>query len=791
MRLRGASLNGKPQRLLGRRAGVPQLPTVARLVPRAAFACVCVCACPLAAPLDAQESAASLLLKARQQRYQQDSALSDYRVIARQRWSGGIGLASASGLGPAGRMRLAARFETVARMYWHHRHGAFAELLASRGVAPIDGEIEPSVMTDDIAFTLPYAVGRDQLWPISELKESLPGEPVWITHPLEDGSDSLYTFRLGGSLAITLPSGRRVALRELYVTPRRPHERLIVGSLWLDEATGALVRAAYRPSEALDLEPLIAKEIGEQDMEAFSKLGPFRGNVEEVVIEHGLFAERFWLPRTRLVYAEGTAKMGRITISIEQSFSYEAVHAIASASPDAATMRDAARGSRGERASSGRVRDYDHYVNGWPVNGFRHCRDGGLDAPPLSVDSLAQLTGITERRVAGLRLRVVFPCSREQLDRSPLLPPSIYDPSEELFTETDLDGLRREVEGAVAMSRQADWAPQPVRYSYGIDEGMLRFNRIEGLSAGIHAQRALGSGYTVMGWARLGVADWQPNAEVALERGSGSLLLRAAAYRRLEAANDWGAPLGLAASTGALLFGNDYGMYYRAHGAELVGVRHRVSSGTTFAWRAFVERQETAEREHDFALAHLVDRRDFAPNIVATSGGYAGLRTRLAGTVGNDPRRAQVSGELVLEGATGPLRYARTRGEARVARRLNERTLAAVVLASGTSSGRLPRQRQFFLGGPWTLHAHRVGDVMGEAFWFARGEVGRDDEFVRTSLFYDLGWAGARQDFARSASRSSAAGAGFSILDGLMRLDVSARLEGRPRWGLDLFLDIR
>lgn len=129
---------------------------------------------------------------------------------------------------------------------------------------------------------------------------------------------------------------------------------------------------------------------------------------------------------------------------------------------------------------------------------------------------------------------------------------------------------------------------------------------------------------------------------------------------------------------------------------------------------------------------------------MATSGNYAGLRARLAGIVGNDPRRAQVSGELVLEAATGPLRYARTRGETRIARRLSERTLAAVVLASGTSSARLPTQRQVFLGGPWTLHAHRVGEVMGESFWYARGEVGSDDELVRTSLFYDVGWAGDR-----------------------------------------------
>ncbi len=744
-----------------------------------------LCSCQLAAA-SAPDSltAASLISLARLQRYQQDSALSDYTAIAKQRWTAGIGLASLSGLGPAGRTRTAARFESVVRMHWHHQLGGFAEMLAARGAAPIVGEMEPSAATADVVFVLPYAPGRDQLWPMSELQESLPDGREWIAHPLASGSDSLYTFALGGALAITLPDGRTLQLREVHVRPRRPDERLIVGSLWLDIASGALVRAAYRPSAELDLYPLLSENVDAADRELFRRFGPYRANVEEVVIEHGLYAGRFWLPRARLVYAEGTARMGRATFGIEQTFSYEAVRAMGPGETQARVSDTVPLPKYGDAFDM-------TVINGRRVVTSRRCGDRRSDAQGLSLDSIATLSNLARRRVSGTAVNVLFPCDVDSLVSSPLLPSSLFEAGEGLFTETDLNRLRREMSTALAMDQQATYAPQPVQWTYGLNDGLTRFNRIEGLSLGVRGEKPLGNGFQLSGTARLGVADLEPNVEVGVVRSSGSGQWRVNAYRRLNASNDWGAPLGTAASFGALILGTDYGMYSRSHGVELSAARHRIATGRTIGVRAFVERQEAAEKTHDFAIGHWIDGADFPANLVATAATFGGIDTRISGTLGNDPRRLQVSGELATEAATGPGDYLRVRGETRLARRLGSRNVLALVLAAGSSSGNLPPQREYLLGGPWTLHAQRVGEVRGESFWFSRTELGRDFGALRLALFSDLGWAGPRQAFAASADRRASAGTGVSLLDGLLRFDVSARVEGRPRWTVDLAIDVR
>ena len=106
-------------------------------------------------------------------------------------------------------------------------------------------------------------------------------------------------------------------------------QRLIVGSLWVDQQSGSLVRAAYRPSMPMDLWPFMEREIGRNDRDKVRKFGPFTGNVREIVVENGLYEGRFWLPRVRIADAEGTAKGGRITMSIEQTFTYQNVRALA------------------------------------------------------------------------------------------------------------------------------------------------------------------------------------------------------------------------------------------------------------------------------------------------------------------------------------------------------------------------------------------------------------------------------------------------------------------------------
>lgn len=755
-----------------------------------ALACACqVAAAPAVA--DTGQSAAQLVMRARANRYQQDAALAEYRTLAKQRWTGQVGIAAAAGLGPLGRMRLAARFETVARLGWHHRHGAWAELIASRGVAPIAGEMEPDPVTDEMAFALPYHPGRDRLWPMDEMVGALPeGLDVWISHPLDAGSDSLYRFALGGRQILTLPDGRRIQVRELLVRPVRPDHRLIVGSLWVDLVDGALVHAAYRPSVPVDLWPYMERNFDESDRTIVRKLGPFRGNVEEIVVEHGLFAQRFWLPRVRIAHAEGTAKGGRVTISIEQTFTYELVNALAdgeSQAPQPARLtgglrEDARDGSGLYYGPSG----FDRRSAG--------CEQVG-DSARLGVpaESLAALGGRRRRTQEGIPIRVLYPCTREQLLASPALPGSIYAPSEELFTERDLSRLQSEVRAALDLSDQAGWSPQATTWRYGLEDGLIRYNRIEALSAGARGERELGRGYAFDAMARIGVADLEPNFDLGLQRRSGRAALRAALYRRLDAVNDWGAPLGLSASLNTLLFGRDDWMYLRALGAELRGVHSRVSGGTVTTWRLFAEQHRTASVGTSLSLARGLVGIDFAPNVTAREGLYFGAAATVARMWGADPLGAQFSARLALEGAGGEADYGRASTELRLSHGLGGRVVGALTGAAGSSVGELPAQRQWHLGGAQTIHAHRVGARSGDAFFLGRAEVATGMPLVRPVLFADWGWAGDRTRVSqlRSTDHLWAAGAGFAFLDGIVRVDVARALGDRKGWSLDLSVDVR
>ncbi|MBX3175114.1 MAG: hypothetical protein KF709_11920 [Gemmatimonadaceae bacterium] len=748
-----------------------------------------LCACQIAAsaPPPENPSAAALVARARAARYQQDSLLEEYHATAKQRWTAQIGVASGLAVGPIGRMRLAARFETVARSGWHHQFGAWTELIAGRGVAPIVGEIEMDVVDDEMAIVIPYYPGRDRLWPVDELAdvtEDLDGAPTFFEHPLSAGSDSLYRFQLGGTLELSLPSGRRLRLRELILQPRRPDSRLIVGSLWVDDASGALVRAAYRPSVPVDLWPFFKGEFNRDEEKMFRQFGPFRGDIEEILIEHGLFEERFWLPRVRLATAAGSAKGGRITISIEQTFEYERVRALPTgiaqaAQPDRESIRrwnDRFQRMRGsDRVDSGTCRD---------------SRDPNEAA--LSVDSLIRRDDMHIRASQeGVRVRVLYPCNHRDLVNSPALPPSIYAPSEELFTEADFDRLHDDIGKALAISRQADWSPQPARWSYGLQPGLLRYNRVEGLAIGVRGDREFGSGLAGDATLRLGVADLEPNVELALSRASGVSAYRLGAYHRLDASDDWGNPLGLSASLAAFLLGNDYGFYHRSTGVELTGTHRRISGHVALGWRLFAERDNEAEVETSFSFGRAIIGHDFVPNIVPLAGDFYGAASTVSFGLGANPEGVQLSGALRLEGASGEAEYGRGMLDLRLGTGLGRGFGVAVSGAAGSSVGELPVQRHWFLGGPQTVHAQVPGSMQGDAFWMARAELSKGTPLLRPTLFADVGWAGDRDRFPRPDARLWSAGIGAAILDGLLRMDLSKALTGRRGWGVDVFIELR
>ena len=67
-----------------------------------------------------------------------------------------------------------------------------------------------------------------------------------VVHPAAPGAEAVYDYRLGDSLSITFPgTDFTVRVNEVQVRPKRLEEPGIVGSLFLDQATAAIVRMTF------------------------------------------------------------------------------------------------------------------------------------------------------------------------------------------------------------------------------------------------------------------------------------------------------------------------------------------------------------------------------------------------------------------------------------------------------------------------------------------------------------------------------------------------------------------
>ncbi len=101
-----------------------------------------------------------------------------------------------------------------------------------------------------------------------------------VPHPLSRAGPALYRYAAGDSLAIRTAAGE-VVVREVQVRPRAFDQPLVVGTMYLDVDTGALVRFrfSFTPAAYLD-----------RQLEDIS-----------IVLENALFEGKYWLPHRQEV----------------------------------------------------------------------------------------------------------------------------------------------------------------------------------------------------------------------------------------------------------------------------------------------------------------------------------------------------------------------------------------------------------------------------------------------------------------------------------------------------------
>ena len=734
----------------------------------------------------ANEATRQLVLKARDARLAVDSTLRSYEGLTYQRMSAGIALRALA------RERLAARGEQSARISWDRDRGALLRITGGRAVAPIaDEDVEEDSPSPE-TLELPFVPGEDRLWPVSRFKVDVNNEV--IIHPLAAGAEAYYTYSIGDSVVIRIAQGSSYHLVELRVNPRTERWNAMVGSLWLDRESAQIVRAAYRLSAPLDVWLSIEagaaadttpdgkpkrKRNDDDEFPGWLKpvMNPMRLSLTAVTQEFALQGGRWWLPTSRT--AEGLFEMGpiRSPLSWEERFTYDAVRgtAMPNATIDSLSSRYADRlaildSARKLRATLG------------DSAGWKHRQ--GLDSLENQEREACRKANTGTRlevmRRENVPYYVVIPCDSAALIHSADLPPSIYSSSDELFGTTDREELRQWAMSVQAMDPEGK-PPRPT-FLYGLGGGLLRYNRVEGLSLGLRADQRLQSGYSAHALVRLGLADLNPGIELGIARADARRALDLTGYHRLAVAGDYGDPFTLGASLGALLWGRDDGFYYRSTGFELT--RTSLSS-EGIRWRLFGEHHGDASVNTNVSLAHLGHGR-FDPNIVAERGNIGGIGASLTRTTGEDPRGWRLISDSRLEAAAGSFDYARALFDLTLSHPITSAATASLTGVAGAASGRPPIQKLFFVGGPQTVRGIDPGSAIGNAFWLGRGELGYGARIARPVIFGDLGWAGSRDDWQHPGTPLAGAGVGASFLDGLARLDVAKGI--RPSGGVRVYL---
>ena len=126
---------------------------------------------------------------------------------------------------------------------------------------------------------------------------------------------------------------------------------------------------------------------------------------------------------------------------------------------------------------------------------------------------------------------------------------------------------------------------------------------------------------------------------------------------------------------------------------------------------------------------------------------------------------------------------------------------ASVSVGGGAAFGEVPAQRFFYLGGLHTVRGQSPGtppergvipgSVGGTAYWLTRSELAYGAPAFRIAAFYDAGWAGAKHDWQKPGRPMSGAGLGFSMLDGLIRLDIARGIFPSVQWRTDFSVEAR
>jgi hypothetical protein len=703
-----------------------------------------------------------------------DDAVVRYTALVKQRM--------AAALRTPLRDRTIFQAESAARIFWDRDHDQLTQVLASSTQLP--GPADVSVGDDDLDFAISdgFDPGGDRLvfgFASTDEADDIDEDDYYIVHPLGSLAEDVYRFEVGDTLTLTLPDARELRAVELSVVPRQAGPNFVTGTLWIEPTTGALVRAVYRLSQQLDIMrdiPDVAEEEADGEFRMVPGfLKPWTFDMTLVTVDYTLWDFEVWLPRAMRV--EGQVRVGILKVPAEVDISYRIESVV--------TERD--------------------LLEGTAESPFGEVEERVFESREAAMAFVAERLGAEE----GVEFEVIgdnlVPVDREWLRSNPNLPPPIWEDAPGFLSQDDVD----EFEDLLGDLPRPPVQAVPLRLGWGLGRpDALRYNRIEALSAGVAGDARFGSflgPIDVEVTALFGVADLMPKGGVTLTRNTFTSSVALSGYHDLQAVEPRGRHLELGSSLMAFLFGRDDGEYYLASGGDLT-FRPAQESRQTWEVRLYGERQRSVETNTDVAVSHLFDSSwRFRPNVVSDELDEFGAELRTSPWWGRDPEGAQAGLELYGHVATWTPKeggeraaYGRARATLRTRIPVTERWRVGFEAEAGTAFdvdaptdgvSAVPSQRNWFVGGAQTLRGYDASVLRGEDQARARLELARGLRGGSFTVFGDAGWAGTHEDFVE-ADVLYAVGVGASLLDGLVRIDLSRGVRGPlKRTRLDVYLD--
>jgi len=547
-------------------------------------------------------------------------------------------------------------------------------------------------------------------------------EVLDVPHPLSATGLREYDFAIRDSLSIRLPD-RTIDVIQVGVRPKDDRKPRAIGAVYIERGTGQVVRMAFSFTRAA---------LRDKELEDVS-----------IVLENGLIAGRFWLPR-------------RQEIEIRRTGSW---------------LDYPARG-----IIRGRWEIGDYVVNeGIDPSIFRGPEI--VQAPPSVVRS--------------------FPWEGHVLDS---LPPDVR-----AVTDEDVRSVQEEARTLVraqALRRSRTLALS----ARGVSD-FLRVNRVEGVAIGAGFTRTLGGGYSVGLKGRWGTADEQAKAEATLAwRRASGVGVRADAYRSYADAGDLVETSVLRNSFAAQEFGSDYTDPYDVRGARVsvdlgtrLGARWRIE-GAFESQHALEVHAHPTNGRYERTIPALALREGRATLTADRATALSVLGTELRATAaftlaGFESREGPNVGERPF--------YGRLFASADVERPFGvQRLVLRTTLGAVGGDPRIPPQRLVYLGGPLTGPGYAYHELAGRIGASQRVEWRSPVPFPSFPLGR-FGRAGGRATLAPYAhlayvSRPAAfqpprngwypsAGVGLLTLFDLLRFDVARGLrDGRWTFSFDV-----